>query len=84
MVDKMIKFSDIEIEWDKLSPLKILFFRAWTYWQHISIFRIFSGEKKYKYFIGYSYDNYKVKELHIVLCKTSAYVKISDGQTKWM
>ena len=84
MVDEIIKFGGIQIERDELSPIKILFFRVCTYWQHISIFRIFSGEKKYKYFIGYSYDNYKVKELHIVLRKTSAYVKISDGQTKWM
>ena len=84
MVDEIIKFGDIEMERDKLSPIKILFFRASTYWQHISIFRIFSGEKKKKYFIGYSYDNYKVKELHIVLRKTSIYVNISNGQTKWM
>ena len=26
----------------------------------------------------------KVKPLHIMLPKTSAYVKIYDGQTKWM
>ena len=29
-------------------------------------------------------NNYKVKPLHIMLPKTSAYVKSYDGQTKWM
>ena len=30
------------------------------------------------------YNNHKVKSLHIIPPKTSAYVKIYDGQTKWM
>ena len=37
-----------------------------------------------KYFIGYLYNDNKVKPLHIMLPKTSAYVKRYDGQTKWM
>ena len=37
-----------------------------------------------KNYIGYLYDNHKVKPLHIMLPKTSAYVKSYDGQTKWM
>ena len=41
-------------------------------------------EKDYKYFIGYLYNGNKVKPLHIMLPKTSAYVKSYDGQTKWM
>ena len=35
-------------------------------------------------FIGYLYNNHKVKPLHIMLPKASAYVKIYDGQTKRM
>ena len=46
--------------------------------------KISSGEKNYKYFIGYFYNDYKVKLLHIMLPKASAYVKSYDGQTKWM
>ena len=42
------------------------------------------GEKNYKYFIGYSHNNHKVKPLHIMLPKTSAYVKSVDGRTRWM
>ena len=30
------------------------------------------------------HNNYKVKPLHIMLSRTSAYVKCYDGQTKWM
>ena len=40
--------------------------------------------KSYKYFIGYFYNDRKVKPLHIMFPKVSAYVKGSDGQTKWM
>ena len=46
--------------------------------------KISFGEKNYKYFIGYLYNDHKVKPLHIMLPKTSAYVKSYDGQTKWM
>ena len=46
--------------------------------------KISFGEKNYKYFIGYLYDNHKVKPLRIMLPKTSTYVKSYDGQTKWM
>ena len=42
------------------------------------------GEKNYKYFIGYLYNDDKVKPLQIMLPKTSAYLKSYDGQTKWM
>ena len=44
--------------------------------------KISFGEKNYKYFIGYLYDNHKVKPLHIMLPKTSASVKSYDGETK--
>ena len=44
--------------------------------------KISSGEKNYKYFIGYLYNDQKVKLLQIMLPKTSAYVKSYDGQTK--
>ena len=41
-----------------------------------------SGKKNYKYSIGYLYNDFKVKPLHMMLPKTSAYVKSYDGQTK--
>ena len=46
--------------------------------------KISFGEKYFKYFIGYCYDDYKGRRLHIILLKKSPYVKSYDGQTKWM
>ena len=46
--------------------------------------KISFGEKNYKYFTCYWYDNHKVKSLYIMLPRTSTYVKRYDGQTKWM
>ena len=44
-----------------------------------------SGQKNYRYFIGYKDDNdYKNKPICIMLPKTSAYINIYDGETKWM
>ena len=42
------------------------------------------GEKSYKYFTGYFYDNHKFKPLNIILPKTNAYIKSYHGQIKWM
>ena len=42
------------------------------------------GGKHYRYLICYSYNDNKVKPLHIMLPKTSAFVKVYDAQTKWM
>ena len=36
--------------------------------------------KKNKYFIGFLYNDHEVKPLHIILPKTSAYVKRYDGK----
>ena len=41
--------------------------------------KISYGKKIYEYFMGYLYDDYNVKSLHIMLRKTSAHVKIYDG-----
>ena len=40
--------------------------------------------KNTKYFIGYLYNDHKVRLLQITLPKTSAYVKSYDGQVKLM
>ena len=46
--------------------------------------KISFGEKSYKDFIGYLYNDNKVMLLHIMVSKTRACVKGSDGQIKWM
>ena len=40
-------------------------------------------EKNYKYFIGYLYNDRKIKPLHKIFPKTSVYENIYDGQTKY-
>ena len=42
------------------------------------------GEKDYKYFIGCLYNYHKVRPLHIMLPKTSAYIKMYDGCIFWL
>ena len=42
--------------------------------------KIFSDAKNYKYFIGFLYNNHKVKPLQIMLPKTSAEVKNMMGK----
>ena len=37
--------------------------------------KISFAQKNYKCFIGYLYDNYKVKPLHVMLPKTTAHAK---------
>ena len=46
--------------------------------------KISFGEKNYKYFIGYLYNDNRVKQLHTIFPKTSTYVKSYDGHTKCM
>ena len=46
--------------------------------------KISFGEKNFKCFIGYLYNDNKVKPLHIMLPKTSAYEKSYDVHAKWM
>ena len=65
-------FDNIEIERNKFhchnNPI---------FWTEVDIEKVlvskkvYFGEKNCKYFIGYLYDNHKVKPLHIMLPKTS-------------
>ena len=73
-------FGDNEIEKQKFYHYKNTIFN-----DNILISKkISSVEKIYKYFIGYMVDYCKIKPLCISLLKTSAYVKIYDGETKWI
>ena len=85
MGEEILTFGDIEIETKKFyhhqSPILL---KNVDIEEVLVSNKISSGEKNYKYFFGYLYNDYKVKPLHIMLSKTSAYIKSSDGQTKWM
>ena len=78
-------FGDFEIENNKLYRLKSPIFLKVVDIEKVLVFRKdFSGDKNHKYFIGYLYNDHIVKPLDIMLPKTRTYVKIYDGQTKWM
>ena len=78
-------FGDFEIENNKLYRLKSPIFLKVVDIEKVLVFRKdFSGDKNHKYFIGYLYNDHKVKPLDIMLPKMRTYVKIYDGQTKWM
>ena len=61
--------------------MKVLYFRTC---RHISVSNKISSDKKsYKHFIGYLYDDYKIKPLNIMLPKSSVFVKSYDDHTKY-
>ena len=77
MDKEIITFGDIEVERHKSYPYKS------QYIDNILVFnKISHGRKNCKYFIGYICGSYKVKTLHIMLPKTSRWVKSHDGQNK--
>ena len=61
-----------------------IFKKRCRYWKVLVSKKISSGEKNYKYFIGYLCNDQKVNPLHIMLPKRSIYVKSYNGQTKWI
>ena len=66
------------------TAIKILFFKKDVDNEKVLLCKNISAEKNYKYFIVLLNNDYKVKPLHIMLLKTSTYVKSYDGQTKLM
>ena len=85
MGKEILTFGNIEIEKNKFCRNKtLIFLKSVDIAKVLVSNKITFGEKNYKYFIGYLYNDDKVKPLDIMLPKTSAYVKSYDGQTKWM
>ena len=66
------------------TAIKILFLKKDVDNEKVLLSKNISAEKNYKYFIVLLNNDYKVKPLHIMLLKTSTYVKSYDGQTKLM
>ena len=83
---KSLAFGSIEIEKKKnFTAIRLLLFWKTLILKTVLVSKKISfGEKNYKCFIGYLHDNHKVKLLHIMLPKTSPYVKCYDREAKWM
>ena len=85
MDKEILTFGDTEIEKNKFHCYKSLIFLEYVDTEKVLVsHKISSDEKKYKYFIGYLYNDHQVKLLHIMLPKTYAYIKGYDGQTNQM
>ena len=85
MGKEILTFGDIEIEKNKFYRLKTSILQGDVDIEKVLVSNnIPFGEKDCKYFIGYLYNNHKVKLLHIILPKKSAYVKSYDGQIQWI
>ena len=85
MDKEIFTIEDNEIEKNKFHRHKTpILFRDADIEKVLVSTRFLLVRKNYKYFIGYYLYNNKIKPFHIMLPKTSAYVKGYDGQTKWM
>ena len=84
MSKEITTFSDYEIEKQKIYNHKNSIFKKDVDIDKISTSsKNSSGEKSYKQFVVYIDYDYRIKPLHTMLPKTSAYVKSDDGETKW-
>ena len=81
MDKETLTFGVIEIEEDKVYGYETPILEIDLDIENILISQKVSFVAKiYRYFIGYLYDDYKVKPLQTMLPKTSAYVKNYDEQ----
>ena len=80
-----ITLGDIEIEKTKFCHSKSPIFKKDVDIEKVLVpKKSFGKTKNQKYFIGYLYNDQKVKRLHIMPPEISASVISFDGQTKWM
>ena len=85
MGKEILMLGNIEIDKNKFYGDKTFFYKKDVDAEKILVSnKIFFGETNYKHFIGYLYNNNKVRPLHIMLPKAISYVKSYDEQTKWM
>ena len=83
MGKEILTFGDTEIEKNKFQCLKNSIFLEDVDIEKVLVSnKISSGEKIYKQFIDCLYNEHKIKTLHIMLSKTSTYVKRYNEKTK--
>ena len=83
MFKEILTFGDDEIGKSKFySHESPIFLKVVDIGKALVCNKISSGERNYKYFIGYLYNDHEVKPLHIMLPKTSTLCK--NLQTNWM
>ena len=84
MNQETLIFGDIKMDKSKFHYPKNLVLIDELYIEKVLIFnKVYFGKKGYEYFIGYKYDNYKIKALSIKFPRMSGYVKSFD-ETKYI
>ena len=81
MGKEILTFVDIEIEKNIFYRYKIPILLKDVDIEKVLLFNKISFDEKKYFCFGYLYIDDKFKPLHIMLLKTSAYVKRYDGQT---
>ena len=80
---KWVKKFQLLVIWTlkkvNFTPIKVYFLKDVDINKELVFNEISCGEKNYKYFIGYLHNDDKVEPLHIMLPKTSPYLKDYDG-----
>ena len=66
------------MKWVKFTNITVLLLKDVDIEKVLASNKIYFREKNYKYFIGCLYNDHKVKLLHIMIPKTSAFVKTCD------
>ena len=66
------------MKWVKFTNITVLLLKDVDIEKVLASNKIYFREKNYKYFIGCLYNDHKVKRLHIMIPKTSAFVKTCD------
>ena len=76
MGKKSSTFGNIKIEKNNFAVTRLQILLGDVAIAKVLVFKKISfGEKNYKFFTGYLFNNHKVKPLHIMLPKATAYVK---------
>ena len=74
----------------KLKEFNFYYHKSPTFLKSVDIEKVLvsnkipCGVKRYKWHIGYFYNDHEVEPLHIVFPKASVYVKSRDGQINWI
>ena len=85
MGKEILMFGDTEIEKTNFYRDKTpIFLKDVDIEKVLACIKIYFDEKNYNYHFGYLYNDHKVKPLHIMLPKSSSYVKSFDEQTNWI
>ena len=85
MGEELITFGDIKIEKCKFHHRINLFSQNIQILKKKYMYLVwFFRRKKIKYFIGFKDGDYRIKTLWIMFPKTSAYVKMCNGETEWI